>query len=550
MTNPPQPLPDPFTLELVRCRLVAGAQQMAASLWKSSYSTVIREVLDYSTAIFDADGRMVAQSAQLPFQMMTMSAPLQQLIEGGYAWEEGDVVLLNDPYACNGQHLPDYMTFRPVFSGGKRVAFCGAVGHMIDAGGGAPGSYVATATEIFQEGLRLPPVKIIRRGEENRELLDLVALNVREPVKVLGDLAAMSSCTSVGERIVHELIGQHGAERIRATLAAILDGSERQFRHRLGQVPDGTFTAVDYVDDDGISDDPIRLQLSLTFKADGVTADFTGTSPQVQGPVNATYEMTCTTVNYILMAALGKDMAKNDGCRRPVRVVVPRRTVLSAESPAPVASRVTVCHRAVDAMLQAMSQIIPDRVMAGYYGVSNICNLGGHDPDTGQPWVHFDVEVGGWGGRPGIDGLDGFSAHVHNVANTPIEVIETTLPLRVERYELLPDTGGRGQYRGGLGLRRDIRVLAERASLNLLGDHCKFPPRGMLGGENGATGRYMLNPDTDDEHRMSDKLSNYPIRSGDVISMQTPGGGGYGDPVLRDKAAIRLDREEGKVTRS
>ena len=539
---------DAITLELVRCRLVAGAQQMAASLWKSSYSTVIREVLDYSTAIFDGHGQMVAQSAQLPFQMMTMSAPIQKLVQDDYDWEEGDVVLMNDPYACNAQHLPDFMTFRPVFCGGECVAFCGAVAHMVDIGGGAAGSYLATATEIFQEGLRLPPVKIFRRGVQNQELLDLIALNVREPVKVLGDLAAMSACTFVGERVVKELVEGYGEELLRTTLAAILDGSERQFRHRLSQVPDGTCKAVDYVDDDGISEDPIRLELSLTFAGHTVTADFTGTSAQVQGPVNATYEMVCSTVNYTLMAVFGQDMAKNDGCRRPVHVHIPPRTVLNAASPAPVVSRVTTCHRVVDVMLQAMVQIAPDRVMAGYYGVSNICNIGGHDPETGNPWVYFDIEVGGWGARPQSDGLDGFSAHIHNVANTPIEVVETTHPVRVERYEQLSDSGGAGEYRGGLGLRRDVRVLADGTMLNLLGDHCKFAPRGLLGGRDGAVGRYVLNPDTDQERVLPNKLSNHPLQNGDVISMQTPGGGGYGDPANRAPHATQRDRDEGKVT--
>ena len=548
MTDETQIRLDPITLELVRCRLVAGAQQMAATLWKSSFSTVIREVLDYSTAIFDAQGRMVAQSAQLPFQMMTMSAPLTQLIKGGYPWQAGDVVLLNDPYACCAQHLPDFMTFRPVFSCGECVAFCGAVAHMIDTGGGAPGSYLASATQIFQEGLRLPAVKISRQGEENREILDLIALNVREPVKVLGDIAAMIASTCVGEQVVQELIEQYGTRRLRATLDGILDGSERQFRHRLSQVPDCACHAVDHLDDDGISDDPIRIELHLTFDGDGVTADFTGTSPQVQGPVNATSEMTCTTVNYALMAVLGRDISKNDGCRRPVDVIVPPRTVLSAQSPAPVASRVTVCHRVVDTMLQAMATVVPHRVMAGYYGVSNICNIGGHDPESGEPWVHFEIEVGGWGGRPDSDGLDAFSAHIHNIANTPIEVVESTQRLRVERYEMIPDSGGAGQYRGGLGLRRDIRVLMGGASLNLLGDHCKFAPQGLLGGTDGATGRYVLNPDTEHERVLPAKLSNYLMQNGDVISMQTPGGGGFGDPEKRDPQAIVRDREEGKVT--
>ena len=538
---------DPIALELIRCRLVAGAEQMSAALWKSAYSTVIREVLDYSTAIFDAQGQMVAQSAQLPFQMMTMSAPLRFLVEGGYEWQAGDVVLLNDPYACAGQHLPDFMTFCPVFADGRLIAFAGAVAHMIDTGGGAPGSYVATATEIYQEGLRIPPVKILRRGEKNKELLDLIALNVRQPHKLLGDIAAMTACTRIGAAAVGALVERYGTETVERHVQAILDGSERLFRHRISQIPVGTYEAVDFVDDDGISPDPIRVALALTFAGDRVVADCSGSSPQVKGPVNMTLEMTVTTVIYTLMAALGRGVHKSDGCRRAVQVLVPPRNVLNAHSPAPVASRVTTSHRLVDVMLHALGQVVPDKVMAGYYGVSDICNIGGYDRDTGEPWVHFEIEVGGWGGRPTSDGLDAFSAHVHNVANTPIEVVESSAPLRVERYELIADSAGRGQYRGGLGLRRDVRVLVDDASLNLLGDHCKFPPTGMLGGENGKTGRYMLNPDTDAERIMPNKLSNYPIRAGDVISMQTPGGGGYGDPAQRDPKLIERDRREGKM---
>ena len=418
---------------------------------------------------------------------------------------------------------------------------------MIDTGGGAPGSYVATATEIYQEGLRIPPVKILRRGEKNNELLDLIALNVREPHKLLGDVAAMTACTRIGAGVVGELVKRYGTQTVERHVEAILDGSERQFRHRINEVPDGTYKVVDFVDDDGISSDPIRVELALTIAGDTVVADCTGSSPQVKGPVNMTLEMTVSTVIYTLMAAIGKGVHKSDGCRRAVRVLAPERSVLHAQSPAPVASRVTISHRLVDVMLHALAQVIPEKVMAGYYGVSNICNIGGYDADTGKPWVHFEIEVGGWGGRPTSDGLDAFSAHVHNVANTPIEVVESSAPLRVERYALIPNSAGGGKYRGGLGLRRDVRVLVDDASLNLLGDHCKFPPTGMLGGADGKTGRYVLNPDTDAERVMPNKLSNYRINAGDVISMQTPGGGGYGDPAQRDPKLIERDRREGKM---
>jgi len=246
------------------------------------------------------------------------------------------------------------------------------------------------------------------------------------------------------------------------------------------------------------------------------------------------------------MAAIGEGIPKNDGCRRPIKILAPRCTVVNAQSPAPVSSRVTTCHRVVDVTLQSLAQAIPDQVMAGYYGVSSICNLGGYEASSGKPWVHFEIEVGGWGARPTSDGLDAFSAHIHNLANTPIEVIESSLPIRVERYELIPGSGGKGKFRGGLGLRRDIRVLADQISLNLLSDRCKFPPRGMLGGDNGRPGAYLLNPGTEKEKVMPNKLSNFTLNKGDIISMQTAGGGGYGNPSQRDPALISRDKLEGK----
>ncbi len=539
---------DPVTLELIRNRLVAGAQQMAATLWKSAYSTVVREVLDYSTALFDARGQMVAQSAQLPFQTMTMSAPMQFLVKRDYEWHEGDVVLLNDPYACDGQHLPDLMTFRPVFVHGRLIGFAGAIAHMLDVGGGAPGSYLASATEIVQEGIRIPPVKIFRAGRRNDELFDLVALNVRQPEKLVGDITAMCACTTRGEAVVHELADRYGPDRLHAAMREILDGTELQVRKRLHRIPEGTYHGVDHVDDDGISDRPVRIELALTRRGDSLSVDFAGTSPQ-GGPINATLAMTRATVIYVLMAAIGEGIPKTDGWARAVDILAPPGSVVNAQAPAPVASRVTTCHRIVDVMLQAIADAMPEHVMAGYYGSSNICNLGGRDPVTGAPWVHFEIEVGGWGGRSVSDGPDAFSAHLHNVANTPIEVVESTLPLRVERYELIPDSGGDGTFRGGLGLRRDIRVDADGVLLNLLGDRGKFPPQGLFGGASGTPGRYVLNPDSEGERRLPNKLSNHPMSRGDVISMQTAGGAGYAPPAKRDPASIERDRREGKITR-
>lgn len=535
---------DPVDLELIRNRLVAGAEKMSLTLWRSSFSTVIREVLDYSTALFTPNGAMVAQSAQLPFQMMTMSGPLQQAIREK-DFGPGDVVLLNDPYAARGQHLPDFMVFRPVYAGDLHIGFAGAVAHMIDTGGGAAGSYVAGATEIFHEGLRIPAVKICDGGVWNLDLQQLILLNVREPYKVAGDMRAMYAATEIGFDEMSATAERYGGLRTLEAMEHILDGSERLLRKRISAVDDGTYHAVDFVDDDGISDDPVRVQAAVTIAGSSVIVDFEGSSPQVSGPINATIEMTETTVVYVIMAALGEGVAKNDGCRRVIQLRAPDRSVVNAKSPAPVASRVTTCHRIVDVLLKALAEVIPSRVMAGYYGVSNICNIGGVDADTGEQWVHFEIEVGGWGGRPTSDGIDGHSAHIHNLANTPVEVVESTVPLRVERYGFREGSGGPGQFRGGLGLRRDIRLLADFGQLNLLGDRSRFPPPGLQGGEPGVGGRYVLNPGENDERVMPNKIANFPMRSGDVISMETPGGGGFGPPAQRDSvASIRDERDE------
>ncbi len=538
---------DPIKIEIIRSLLEYGAQHMAHALWRSSSSTVVREVLDYSTALFAANGEMVAQSAQLPFQMMTMSPPLRKLVKEGYPFEPGDVVLLNDPYLAAAQHLPDLMVFRPLFSQGRLVGFAGAVAHMLDIGGGAAGSYLATATEIFQEGLRLPPVKIERRGRANNEMMQLIALNVRESEKVLGDLRAMIACTAIGEEAFIAAAKKHGLGTVTQAMQDVLDQSERMLRSRLARLPKGVMHAVDFVDDDGIDDHPIRLELALYRQGRTVILDFSKSSPQVKGPVNVTLAMTEATVNYVLMAAFGENIPKNDGCRRVVKIIAPLGTILNAREPAPVASRVTICHRLVDVILQALSKKMPEKVMAGYYGVSTICNIGGRDPLTHRQWIHFEIEVGGWGARSGSDGPDAFSAHIHNLANTPIEIVEEGLALRVERYELVSGSGGRGTYRGGLGLRRDIRVLQSGVSLNLLTDRCKFPPKGLRGGENGRSGGYRLNPGTVHEKPLPSKLANYPLSRGDVISMTTPGGGGFGPPSLRPACLRARDRREGKV---
>jgi N-methylhydantoinase B len=305
--------------------------------------------------------------------------------------------------------------------------------------------------------------------------------------------------------------------------------SERRTREGITGIPDGRYCFEQFLDDDGISDEPVPLRVALTIRGDEITADFTGTAPQRKGSVNATLAMTRATVQYVLMAVLDPDIPQNEGCFEPVHIIAPEGSVINARSPAAVVSRILPCHRMVDLLLGALAQAIPDRVVAGYYGNSNIYSIGGLSAGTGRHWVAFDIEVGGWGARPNKDGLDGYSAHVHNLQNTPIEMVEASFPLRIERYEFIPDSGGRGKFRGGRGLRRDVRILAEEAVVTALGDRFKFPAHGLFGGEPGRCGAWVLIRDGQ-ETTLPSKVTALPLKKGDLFSVRTQGGGGYGKP--------------------
>jgi N-methylhydantoinase B len=535
-----------ITVEVVRSAIVAIAEQMGAIIWRSAHSTVIREMLDFSTAVFDPGGRMIAQASAIPLQLLTLGPPLRKVMRKFPNWAPGDVILTNDPYLADAQHLPDFTMFRPVFSQGRCVAILASMAHQIDCGGRSPGSYGGDATEIYHEGLRIPPVKLKARNRVNRAVEAFLSANSREPEKLLGDVRAQVAALETGESEFHKLLQRHSAETIAACTDQLIAYSERRTRQAIAAVPDGTYTCEQFVDDDGITDQPIPIRVRLIVSGDELTVDFTGTSSQRQGSINATFAMTQATVQYTLMAVLAADIPQNEGGFVPIHIHVPKGSLLDARSPAAVVGRVLPCHRVVDTLLGALAQAVPERVMAGYYGNSNTYSIGGIDPVSGRHWVSFEIAVGGWGGRPGSDGLDAYSAHVHNIQNTPIEMIEASFPLRIERYELLPDSGGRGQWRGGLGLRRDVRLLADQAVVTVLGDRFKFPAPGLFGGESGSLGTWVLLRDGTAVNLPS-KATAVPLRKNDVFSARTQGGGGFGDPSRRDRALIERDLREGKI---
>ena len=532
---------DPITLEVVRNALTGIAEQMGSIIWRSAHSTVVREILDFSTAVFDPAGRMTAQSSAIPLQLLSLGPPLKCVLRQFPRLRPGDVILTNDPYLADAQHLPDFIMFRPVFFEGRCVAIVGDMAHQIDCGGRSPGSYGGDVTEIYQEGIRIPPVKILDRGKLNRAVEDMLAANSRQPEKLLGDVRAQMAALEVGEREYQRLCARYGVETLTACIEELLAYSERRTRDEIAGIPDGRYCCEQFLDDDGISDEPVPLRVALTVKGDEITADFTGTASQRKGSVNATLAMTRGTVQYVLMAVLNPDIPQNEGCFQPVHIIAPEASVINARSPAAVVGRVLPCHRMVDLLLGALAQAIPDRVVAGYYGNSNIYSIGGLEPGTGRHWVSFEIEVGGWGARPNKDGLDGYSAHVHNVQNTPIEMVEASFPLRVECYQFIPDSGGRGRFRGGRGLRRDIRILAEEAVVTALGDRFKFPAHGLFGGEPGKCGAWVLMRDGQ-ETSLPSKITEFPLKKGDVFSVRTQGGGGYGKSGESESTPIEPQR--------
>ncbi len=539
----------PIRVEIIRNALVAAAEEMSLTIWRTSRSTVVREILDYSTAVFDAEGRNIAQSARIPVHLNSMAACLERLLADFIPlenWNEGDIVVTNDPYS-GGQHLPDIQTFRPVFHEGRRVAIIGTLCHHVDVGGGAPGSYYADAREIFQEGIRIPPLKLADRGVLNQPILDLVLHNVRQPDETRGDLNAQIAALGIGARAVERVAARYGRDDLKAAMTEILDGSSRLMRAAIAGLPDGRGHFVELVDDDGQTEGPIRLEVTVVKSGDRITVDFTGSSPQVQGPVNNTPAMTCSAVYYALIAALGQDIPANSGCYEPIDVILPKGSVVNAEFPAPVTGRMVVNHRIAVAVFGALGQLVPDRIPAAYYAISYVYALSTLEAG-GRRRVYFDIEVGGWGGHKRGDGASALSCGLHNNTNAPIEMVEARYPVTFERYGLVPDSGGAGARRGGLGLVRSFRLEAASGTFSTNFERFKHPPHGVDGGLPGSLSRTTITRADGTAEALSSKVSGVMIAAGDTITIETSGGGGWGDPATRPRDLIEHDLAEGLIS--
>jgi len=537
----------PIELEIMRNALTAAAAEMDVTIWRTSRSTIVRELLDYSTAVFDRDGYNVAQSARIPQHLNSMGAGLLTIVRDFLpleGWEDGDVVITNDPY-CGGQHIPDILAFRPVFVDGVRIAIVGTLCHHLDMGGISAGSYGATATEVFQEGLRIPPLKLLRRGTLNAEVLAMMRQNVRRPDMLWGDLQAQLASLAVGVGNMTKLAARFGAGAIVAACACILDSSEAAMRAMIGRMPDGRYEFEDWIDDDGLTDAPIRIHAAIDINGEEMVVDLSGSGPQALGPINATLASSGSAVSYAVMACADQPIPANAGCYRPITVVAREGSIVHAQAPAPVANRVAVTHRLATTLLGALHQAVPERIPAAYYGVSYVCTFQTIG-EAGDRHVLVEIEVGGGGGHPAQDGLNGYSSGMHNNANIPIEMIESELPLTITAYGILPGSAGAGRHRGGMGLVREWRVDCPEAVFTANLERFKFRPYGLAGGLPGAPGKLWLLRDGE-RRALPSKIGNFRLRRGDVVRLETSGGGGFGDPAQRPAAEVSTDVRCGYV---
>lgn len=539
--------PDPVLLEIVSAALVSVAEEMSVTVWRTSRSTTVRELLDYSTAVFDAEGRNVAQAARMPVHLNSMELCLSHVIAHHIPlddWAEGDVIVTNDPY-CGGQHLPDFIAFKPVFENGRRIAITCVLIHHVDVGGGAAGGYTASAVEVFQEGLRLPPVRIVKGGEMQEDLFATILQNVREPETFRGDFLSQIAALDVGARAMLRLADRYGTDTLEEIGAALLDHAEHEMRAAIKALPDGRWTAEDFTDAEMSGGEPLRIAVTLTIEGSEIAIDFTGTAPQARGPINATMATTTSAVYYAVIAACGVTATVNAGCYRPITVTAPEGSLVNASFPAPVAMRMLPGHKTATAVLRAFAGVIPDRIPASYYGTTfnHAVNIRHAD---GRRQVYFDAELGGWGAHPEKDGANGLAAGFHNGQNTPVEMIEALFPLRFTRYGLISGSGGAGRMRGGLGIVREWEFLAESGLLNSAFDVFDTRPYGLDGGAEGRGGSLCVTRDGATE-QLSAKTVGHPLQAGDIVRIETPGGGGHGAPSERDPEARAEDEADGYV---
>ena len=543
---------DPITLEVVCEGLISIVREMRASIIRASYSPAIYELDDFSCAMFNAGAEMVAQGQDHPGHVLPMPWSVRCAMDD-FAGdiEPGDIIILNDSYR-GGTHLNDVTLLFPVFEGDELVLFPAVRSHWADVGGMTPGSYSGLATNIYQEGLRIPPIKLYERGEPNRAVMGLIANNMRLPEHRMGDLQAMVGACRIAERRLRDLFGRYGLETVRDCVTLNLDRCEARMRAEIAKLPDGTYEYEDYLEyyDDGRFD-PVLMRLALTVDGDEVTADFEGSNPQVPGVVNSSLAVAGAGVFVALKATLDPGGAVNQGVFRPIHLKAPEASIVDVRADAPAGAHGEVRKRAVSVMLGCLAQVVPEAVSGDLCGTSFPNSMGGHDARRGRNFVFLEAPAGGNGGFAGADGSSAFmNVDFGNIRSIhTAEQLENEMPVLVENCVLRADSGGAGEKRGGLGLSRELRILEGEAVYSVQSDRAAIPPFGVLGGAAAAPVRVAIADDTGERDlKVPGKATGRVVTAGERIVMQSAGGGGYGDPLRRDPADVARDVASGYVS--
>ncbi|MFX1575616.1 MAG: hydantoinase B/oxoprolinase family protein [Promethearchaeota archaeon] len=519
---------DPISFEVLRNAFISVAEEMGATLVRTAYSPNIKERRDCSAAAFDAKGQMISQAEHIPVHLGAMPESVKAALEvfPTSVWKKDDIIILNDPYE-GGTHLPDITIISPVIFNETIAGFVANRAHHADVGGSAPGSMPGAATEIFQEGLRIPPTKLVAEGIVNKGLWRLLLANVRTPLEREGDLRAQIAANKTGTTRFESVLAKYSTSTVSTFFDEFHAYSRQRMLQQLGQIPKGDFTFTDYLDNDGISVKPVELKVKVSIKERQIIFDFTGSSKQTRGNVNAPLAVTLSCSYYVLRCVTDPTIPVNAGCYSPLTVIAPEGSVLNPLPPAAVsAGNVETSQRIVDVLLGALKNALPDKIPAASQGTMNNLTIGGVIPGTTQAFTFYETIGGGLGARPTKDGIDGIHSHMTNTANTPIEALESTYPLRVECYHLIPNSGGKGRYRGGWGIRRDIKILVDNAVVSVQSERRRFGAWGLQGGLPGRLGK--------NRHWHNGKWKEIPgkvtltVEKGDIISIQTPGGGGFG----------------------
>lgn len=547
-----RPKLDPITVEVLGNVFLCIAEEMDVVLVKTSYSTNIKERKDCSCAVFDAKGETIGQGDHVPAHLASLEGIVRE-IKAKYPLEDihpEDMFIANDPYHGGGSHLPDITVAAPVFYEGELVAFVANIAHHSDIGGRVPGSSSGDCSSIYEEGLRLPPVKLVSDGVIQQDIVDIIILNCRTGFERTGDLKAQIAANLIGRRQMLEAIHKFGLETVTGAMEELLNYSERKLRNCLKEMPDGEYEYVEYMDDDGKDlETPVKISVKVIIKGDSIHLDFSNCGPQAKGGINVVRNALQSLIYYAVKTIIDPTLPPNGGYHRAITFSTgTEHSILNPAETAAVAGRSDTTQIVADAIFGAFAQAFPERVMAGCNSAITAANFYGFDERTGRHFVYIETMGGGFGARYNKDGVDAVHCHTTNTSNLPVECLETEYPLLLKKYELAPDSGGAGKYRGGLAMIREYEMVGDTQYASH-GDRQKFAPWGLQGGLPGMTGSYILHPDTEKEYKFpSGKTSGINLHQGDVIRVQTPGSGGFGNPLERDVQLVLEDVLDGKVS--